>query len=195
MNAEININQLITSIQQGDVKAFDQLYFHFAPILYNRIFKIVKNPENVEEILQEVFLKIWNIREKLEVERGITTLVYRIADNLAIDYFRKACRDKAMQDELWASSVSFYLHTDQGLYEKEKSKILNEAIQLLPPKRKEILRLCNIENKSYSEVATLLGISVSTVSNQLVSAMKDIKNYIQSNYKNELLLLILSFFI
>ncbi len=195
MNAEININQLITSIQQGDVKAFDQLYFHFAPILYNRIFKIVKNPENVEEILQEVFLKIWNIREKLEVERGITTLVYRIADNLAIDYFRKACRDKAMQDELWASSVSFYLHTDQGLYEKEKSKILNEAIQLLPPKRKEILRLCNIENKSYSEVATLLGISVSTVSNQLVSAMKDIKNYIQSNYKNELLILILSFFI
>src|SRR5690606_12686915 len=99
-----------------------------------------------------------------------------------IDYFRKACRDKAIQDELWASSVSFYLHTDQGLYEKEKSKILNEAIQLLPPKRKEILRLCNIENKSYSEVATLLGISVSTVSNQLVSAMKDIKNYIQSNY-------------
>lgn len=195
MNAEININQLISSIQQGDVKAFDQLYFHFAPILYNRIFKIVKNPENVEEILQEVFLKIWNIREKLEVERGITTLVYRIADNLAIDYFRKACRDKAMQDELWASSVSFYLHTDQGLYEKEKSKILNEAIQLLPPKRKEILRLCNIENKSYSEVATLLGISVSTVSNQLVSAMKDIKNYIQSNYKNELLILILSFFI
>lgn len=195
MNAEININQLITSLQQGDVKAFDQLYFHFAPILYNRIFKIVKNPENVEEILQEVFLKIWNIREKLEVERGVTTLLYRIADNLAIDYFRKACRDKALQDELWASSVGFYLHTDQSLYEKEKSKILDEAIQLLSPKRKEILRLCNIENKSYREVATILGISVSTVSNQLVSAMKDIKNYIQSNYKNELLILVLSFLI
>jgi len=183
MQKEINMVQLITALQKGDVTAFDQLYFEYAPLLYNRIFKLIKSPEIVEEILQEVFLKIWNMRAQLEVDRGLKTLLCRISDNLAIDHFRKASRDKALQEELWSSSIGFYLHTEESIFDKEKQRILNEAIQLLSPKRKEILTLCNIENKSYKEVAKMLGISVNTVSNQLVSAMKDIKNYIQSKYE------------
>lgn len=190
----IDLNVLLSAMKADQVMAFDQLYFHFAPILYQRIFRLLKSPENVEEVLQEVFLKIWNMRDQLEADKGFTTLLFRMCDNLAIDHFRKSCRERSMQDELWASSISYYMHTEEAIFSKEKLQILDEAIQGLSPKRKEILLLCNIENKSYKEVASQLGISVSTVSNQLVSAMKDIKNYIQRNYKNEYLVFFWIFF-
>ncbi len=189
---EIDIVQLLSALKDGQQVAFDELYFHFAPKLYQRIYRLLKNPEVVEEILQDVFLKVWSMRSQLDAEKGFTTLLYRMTDNLAIDHFRRSCLEKASQKEIWASSISYYLHTEEAIISKEKIKILDEAIQRLSPKRKEILTLCNIEHKSYKEVAALLGISVSTVSNQLVNAMKDIKSYIQSNYKNEYFLLILS---
>src|SRR5690606_41517380 len=93
-----------------------------------------------------------------------------MANHLAIDVFRKISRDKVLQQELWASTVSFYLHTEEALLAKEQRQLIFAAIEQLPPKRKQILILCKQEDKSYQEVAELMGISVSTVSNQLVKA-------------------------
>ena len=186
---------LLEELQQGNIEAFNKLYSHYAPLLYARLLRLLKNHESVEEILQEVFIKIWERRKLIETNRGFKTFIYRIADNLAIDLFRKISRDKALQMELWASSISFYLHTDEKYHEEEQVEILKEAINALPPRRKEILLLCKLEDKSYKEVADLLGISVSTISNQLVSATKDIKDYIVKNYKNDYLVAFIISFI
>jgi len=73
--------------------------------------------------------------------------------------------------------------------------MLTNAIDSLSPKRKEILLLNKFEDKSYKEIADLLGISVSTVSNQLVSALKDIKEYIQKNYRDEYIISLFAAFL
>lgn len=179
--------RLLEEMQQGRIAAFNQLYSQYAPILYQRLLRLLKNPDSVEEILQEVFLKIWNKHEEIVPEKGFKTFIYRMADNMAIDLFRKIGRDKALQLELWAASISFYLHTEEKLLNKEKVRIVHEAIQSLPPKRRDILVQCKLEDKSYKEVAEKMGISVSTVSNQLVSAMKDVKEYIVKNYREDYL--------
>lgn len=180
--------KLLEEMKQDNIAAFNQLYNKYAPILYQRLLRLLKNPESVEEILQDVFLKIWNKREEIKPEKGFKTFIYRMADHMAIDLFRKIGRDKAMQLELWAASVSFHLHTEEQVFDKEKAGIIQEAIRSLPPKRREILIQCKLEDKSYKEVAEMMGISVSTVSNQLVSAMKDIREYIVKNYREDYLI-------
>ncbi|WP_437919969.1 RNA polymerase sigma factor [Sphingobacterium sp. LRF_L2] len=197
MNENVKIAEqlLLQQVSNGDIHAFSKLYHMYAPGLYNRLSRIVKNPENVEEILQDAFLKIWDKRSAIEPDKGFKTFLYRIADHLAIDLFRKATRDKALQLELWAASISFYFHAEETLLNKEKAAIIQEAIQRLTPKRREILTLCKLEEKSYKEVADLLGLSISTVSNQLVSAMKDVRSYIVANYSHDYLISFLFLFI
>lgn len=187
MNEQVNFDEinLLKEMRAGSVVAFNQLYSRYAPILYKRLLRLLKNPESVEEISQDVFLKIWNKRAEIEPEKGFKAFIYRVADNMAIDLFRKIGRDKALQLELWAASISFYLHTEEKIIDKEKADILRQAIQNLSPKRREILVLCKLEDKSYKEVAAQMGISVSTVSNQLVAAMKDMKKFIVKNYRED----------
>lgn len=184
----IDESKLLEEMKQDDIAAFNQLYRQYAPLLYQRLLRLLKNPESVEEILQDVFLKIWNKRREIVPEKGFKAFIYRMADNMAIDLFRKIGRDKALQLDLWAASISFYLHTEEKMLHKENTHIVQEAIQTLPPKRRDILIQCKLEDKSYKEVAETMGISVSTVSNQLVSAMKDMKEYIVKNYGKDYLI-------
>ncbi|MRX48087.1 sigma-70 family RNA polymerase sigma factor [Pedobacter sp. HX-22-1] len=83
-----------------------------------------------------------------------------------------------MQDYFIESFANLYSETEDYLLNKERNAILNAALETLSPKRREIFKLCKFEDKSYKEVADILQISPSTVSNQLVAATKSIKEYI-----------------
>lgn len=176
---------LLSQLRNDSLTAFNEIYTLYAPSLYKRLIRLLKDPEVVEEILQDIFLKVWDKRHEIMPDKGFKTFIFRMADNQAIDLFRKIGRDKRLQMELWASSISFYFHLEENVLKEEEVSILKEAIETLSPKRKEILILCKMEERSYKETAEMLGVSVSTVSNQLVSAMKDIKEYIERNYKAE----------
>lgn len=169
---------LLYRFRDGDEIAFAEIYRLCAPALYHRIMRLLKDIDTTEEILQDVFLKLWEHRERIDPELGFRTYLYRIADNLAIDVFRKISRDRSLQKELWARSVGFCLQKEEAFGITDHYQLVAEAIDTLPPKRKQILVFCKLEEKSYQEVAELMGISVSTVSNQLVRAVKDIKSYV-----------------
>jgi len=182
---------ILEKLKDGDLNSFNEIYFQYSPKIYVRLIRLVKDQTIAEEILQDVFTRIWLHREKIDPTKGFVSFLNHISDNLAMDFFRKVQRDKALQLEIWASAIELYYHTEEKLFLKDKQQILSKAIDSLRPKRKEILMLNKFEDKSYKEIADLLGISVSTVSNQLVSALKDIKEYIQKNYRDEY---IISFF-
>ena len=187
-NRLIDNRPLLQELKTGSMTAFNKIYLYYSPPLYKHLLKFLKSPELVEEVLQEVFVKVWNLRAEIDPEGGFKTYLYTISSNLAINVIKKVNRDKALQKELWASSISYYLHTEEKLLNKERQEIINLAIATLTPKRREILLFCKVEGKSYKEVADLLGISVSTVSNQLVNATQDIRNFIVKNYSQEYLL-------
>lgn len=181
-------NLLLLQLRAGQMAAFNKLYTMYSPRLYVHLLKFLKSPELVEEVLQEVFVRVWQNRESIVPEKGFNSFLYTIAHNLAINMIKKINRDRSLQMEVWASSISYYLHTEENLLDKERMAIMNQAIATLTPKRREILLFCKVEGKSYKEVAELLGISVSTVSNQLVNALQDIRNFIVKNYSQEYLL-------
>lgn len=181
----------LQKLKNGDLNSFNEIYFQYSPKIYIRLIRLVKDQSVAEEILQDVFTKIWLHRERIDPTKGFVSFLNHISDNLAMDFFRKVQRDKALQLEIWASAIELYYHTEEKLFFKDKQQMLTKAIDSLSPKRKEILMLNKFEDKSYKEIADLMGISVSTVSNQLVSALKDIKEYIRKNYRDEY---IISFF-
>jgi len=186
-SVDIDVKLLLRDLKAGSLPAFNQLYMFYSPALYAHLLKFLKSPELVEEVLQEVFVKLWNLRTEIEPDRGFKTFLYTISSNLAINLIKKINRDKALQAEVWDSSISYYLHSEEKLLDKERLEIVDRAIATLTPKRREILHFCKVEGRSYKEVAELLGISVSTVSNQLVNAIHDIRRFIVKNYSEEYL--------
>jgi len=192
-SSEINAD-LLRRLREGDAVAFGKIYKILAPVLYQRLLRLLKDTEVVEDILQDTFFKLWEKRKEINPEQGFIAYLYRIADHLAVDVFRRISRDRALQQELWASTLSFYLHTEETLLAKEQQQLISMAIEQLPPKRKQILILCKMEDKSYQEVAELMGISVSTVSNQLVKAIKEIKKHVlHSAHGEQVIILYLLF--
>lgn len=185
----------LEKLKNGDLDSFNDVYFQYSPKIYVRLIKLVKNQTIAEEILQDVFTKIWLYRKKIDPSKGFISFLNHISDNLAMDFFRKVQRDKALQLEVWASAIELYYHTEEKVFFKDTQHMLSKAIDSLSPKRREILMLNKFQEKSYKEIANELGISVSTVSNQLVSALKDIKEYIQKNYPNEYIISFLAAFL
>ncbi|WP_295772290.1 RNA polymerase sigma-70 factor [uncultured Mucilaginibacter sp.] len=186
---EAGHEQIIRLLKEGDTAAFGQVYDQYSGMLLAKILRMVKDTSAAEELLQDVFLKVWSNREKIDANQSFKPWLYAIAINGVYDYYRKLSRDARLQEEMINRFEEFYNSADDdGIFEKRR-ELLDQALQKLPPQRLAVFKLCRIEGKSYQEAALELGISASTVSNQLVQATKTIKEYI-FNSKTLMFLLI-----
>jgi len=169
--------ELLSQVREGDVKAFERIYRSYSPRLYGSIFRIVKSVPVTEELLQDVFQRVWEHRKTIDVNLSFKSYLFTIARNLVYDYFNKASRQKLMERYLQAKEMSSSDVFRNQLEEKESEQLLEKAIHQLPPQRRLVYTLCKIEGRSYDEVSRTLGISVSTISDHMVKAAKSIKAY------------------
>lgn len=167
--------ELLAKLQSGDHAAFGKIYGIYSRRIYLNTLKLVKDEDEAQEILQDVFIRIWNARETIDSSRPFGSFLFSIARNLIRDFFRKAARDERMRQLLAERGSELYDHIESAIDHKETSEILQRAIDALPQQRKMIFTLCRVEGKSYEEVAAILGISVSTVGNQLTKATKTVR--------------------
>lgn len=168
----------LDGLKNGQRAAFDFVYKKYSKLLLPRIQRMVKSPEIVDELMQDVFLKVWTNRAEIDLNKSFKGWIFIIAQTTVFSYYRKLALDKKMQKHLLEAFVEFYDQTEDYIFNKERTQLLKDAIEQLPAQRREIFQLCKMEGKSYQEAATLLSISPSTVSNQLVSATKSIKRYV-----------------
>lgn len=168
---------LLLRLRDGEEYAFERLYRLYSKRIFVNILKLVNDEDQAQEILQDVFVKIWNHRKNIDPERSFSSYLFSIAKNLVRDFFRKAAHDRKLQAMLIANGTELYDHIESALYHKESTAILQVAIEALPLQRKRIFTLCKMEGKSYGEVAAIMGITVSTVGNQLVKATRSVKQY------------------
>lgn len=170
-----NEHMLLTQVRQGDARAFEEIYRIYSPLLYGHILRMVKSASTTEELLQDVFQRLWEYRGKIDPDKSFKSYLFTIARNLVFDYFNNTSRQRIAENYLQqrdaVSGVQYLLE------EKETADILKEAIQQLPPQRKLIYTLCKVEGKSYEDVSRNLGISMSTVSDHIVKATRSIKAY------------------
>ena len=169
--------ELVELLKYGDKFAFEQLYHNYKERIYGNLYKMVKSVEISEEILQDLFVKIWISRENLDIEKSFRSYLFKISENLVYDFFRKAALNKELESYLVSVAVPATSPVEQHIYYKEGNYMLAKAIESLPPRRKQIYILCKIEGKSYREVSRLLGVSISTINEHIVKATRVVKKY------------------
>lgn len=186
---------LLQRLKEGDQGAFELLYTKHAKPVYLKIRRMVKVSEEVDELFQELFVRIWERREQIDIQQPFSAYLYRIAENMVYDFYRKAARTEKLRDTLRMTSQESYDQIEQTLFKKEAITLLHEAIATMPPLRRQAFILCKIEEKSYEEAADIMGISTNTVRNHIVKSMHTLKSYFQDQKKSDsaiLLFLILS---
>lgn len=175
--------QILLELSKGSEVAFEKIYNFLGQRIFYKLCRLLKSEVIAEEILQDVFLTIWNNRSKLKLEKSFYSYIFCIATNKCYDYFRTIKRNKKLLRDL--DQLPIYSDTtEEGVIHKENYEMLHNAIELLPPKRKIIFKLCKIECKSYEQISLQLGVSYSTISDHIVKANRFIKNHIvnEGNY-------------
>jgi RNA polymerase sigma-70 factor (family 1) len=173
----------LEKLKQGDQEAFVQLYRTYKSRIYYNLLRLVKSPDIAEELLQDVFLKVWEHRHSIDPEKPFQSFLLRVASNLAMDFYRKVAKDKRLSEYLMSVSHEGYEHIESGIIALEDAERLNTAINSLPQQRQRVFRLCRIDGMSYEQAANMLDISTGTVKDHLVKAGKFLKQELQSDYK------------
>jgi RNA polymerase sigma-70 factor (ECF subfamily) len=190
-----NITQeLLNRLKKGDMLAFDQVYELYSHKLFSFVFKILKNEVEVDDIVQEVFVKIWESRHKLEDYKLLNSYIFTIAYNNSIDLIRKRINNNKYLEYLKNSaSINLTPSVITQIEFNELSSQVEKLIANLPDRQKQVYLLHREEGLTYPEIAEQLGISKNTVEIHMVKALK----YLRQNMDNSLLvnLLFVSLFL
>lgn len=191
---KIDNEELLRKIAAGDERAFQSLFESYRSRLYHYMLSIVKSTEIAEELVVDVFMKIWMGREVLTQIENIDAFLFRVACNKSIDFLRKAANNPELTNIIWDNIQLASSNTaETRLMQEEYEKILRDAIELLPPKRRQVYRLSREEGKSHAEIAKELGIAPSTIANQIVDAQRFIKSHLLKYLNSTVLFAILMF--
>lgn len=162
--------ELLAQVANGNEKAFEWLVNRFSDILGAYIFRLTHSREITEEIVQDVFLKIWNARQMLPGVGNFHAWLYVVSKNQAISALRKAIRERAGKElithNLWDQ--------DDNSWEDEKLSAIEKAIAQLPPQQKKVFTLSRHDGLSYKEIAEQMHLSTETVKKYLQIATQSI---------------------
>lgn len=172
--------ELLLRLKSGDHIAFEMMFHRYKSQMAGNALRLLKSPELAEDLLQEIFIRLWEQRSKIDIERTIGSYLYRIASNLAYDYFRKVARDRKLADKLLSVYPSVYEPIEKAVFDQENKLALDNALSMLPEQQRIVFTLCKIEEKSYQEVASMLNISIGTVNNHLTRANSSLRVLLKS---------------
>lgn len=169
-------SELLMDVKLGSRCAFEQLYNLHRSVIYNNLKKLIRDEFTAKEILQDVFMRIWERRTELEPEKSFRAYLFRIARNMVMDYYRKVKTEKKLIDNLQVFASEMSDQSMESMISRDEEDLLMGAIDTLSPQRKRIFILCKLEGKSYEEVSRMLGVSSSTISDHIVKATKSIRD-------------------
>lgn len=173
--------ELMKRLQKGDQIAFKQLFNRYREKLLFYTITIVKSEGAAKDIVQETFIKLWTTRHKLDPDQSLSGFLHTIARNMSLNHLKRAGYDQKLKERIWEriQEVQQRIEIEEVLFGRESSKLVQEAICQLPPRRKQIFTLSRDQGLTHLDIARQLDISPNTVKNQIVSALKEIRAYLQ----------------
>lgn len=171
--SQLGDEELMLQCQKGRTHALGELYNRFYRPLYGFIYRYVNSPDRVEDLLQEVFLRVYAGREKYQTTAKFSSWIYRIARNLCIDEKRRYWNRKVSldsesrrdEDQLGIIETTPAKGPDsrQALEDKELGEQIYQAINTLSAEQREVVIMHKYQEMSYKEIADILDISVESV--------------------------------
>lgn len=184
-------NGLVQLLQKGNVEAFDSLFDVYSQKLFGFALKYFKNESDAEELVQEVFVKVWENRQTLKSELSFKSYLFTIALNQIRKHFNKKATSLRYLESL-QNEPEFI--ENQAIRESDYESALNQInliIEQMPPRRREIFMKSKLEGKSSKEIAAELNISAGTVDNQVSEALRFIRTHLKSENLAPLLFAVL----
>ena len=176
--------ELLQQIAAGDQAAFRQVYAYFYKRLYQFAMAIVKTRESAEEIVEDVFVRIWQQKETLPAIRNLRVYLYTATKNTSLNYLSKKARESIAEPfdhihiELGGSDIT----PEQILITAEMYQKVQKAVEALPPRCKMIFKLVREDGLRYKEIAEILNISVNTIDVQMAIAVKRIATALEAEF-------------
>lgn len=177
----LNDVHALRKIKEGDIKTFESVFKLYYSQLTIYAFSITDRQDVAEEIVQDVFYKIWKERENLQIFYSLKSYLYGAVRNQSLQYcehrnVRERYKEKLLATGETNSEVN---PEDQFLY-KELEDIINRTLEKLPERRRQIFGLHRFEGKKYKEIADELSLSVKTIEAEMTKAYQALRKVIEN---------------
>lgn len=171
---------LLEKITQGDEVSFRILFDQHRKYIYSYALKILKSEIYAEEILHDVFMKIWQ-HENLEAIENLEAYLKTLTKNITFNVLRRIKLELRVNHELSHTWQETHNDTEETIIGNEAVQLLNQGIQLLPPQQKLVYTLCREEGLKYAQVAEKLSLSPLTVKTHMQQALRFLRNYVSKH--------------
>ncbi|MCK5729521.1 MAG: RNA polymerase sigma-70 factor [Draconibacterium sp.] len=188
---KISDADLAHCIKYGEKDAYQELFKKYAPKIYHFSLSYLKNESDAEELVQDVFLKVWEKREILDVSQNVKAYIFKIAISTIYDFIRRKNIESAFNDFAQVNFSKSSNDTWDTVIFEEMQTTLNDLVTQMPEQRRKIFRLSKIKGLTNNEIALKLDLSKRTVENQIYRAIVFLKEHL----RNESIFALLFFYL
>lgn len=173
-----NEHQLLIRLKNHDHAAFTVIYNQYSGKLFRYALKIIKSTQIAEDAVQDVFVKLWDNAGTLQIGSSLQAYLYRSVYYYLLNLIKRGAVEHKFVDEIMNSAAQASQCTEESVFYKETLKQVQFAVESLPPQRKLIFEMGRYQGMSHRQIAQELQIADSTVNNQIVKALKTIKEHL-----------------
>lgn len=171
--------ELFNRVKQGDEKAFESLFKFYYQRLCNYAYSMVVDTAEAEEVVQQVFINIWDKRENIFIDTSFQSYVYRAVNNTCLNKIKQrkvySLHHENIKQELPKSIDS----TSENILSDELRGAINDAVDMLPEQCRLVFQMSRFEGKKHQEIADELELSIKTVENQIGKALKHMREHLR----------------
>jgi len=181
--------EIVSAIRQGDEAAFERTFRKYYDRLCNYANSLLKEEDEAEEVVQTVFLTIWEKRTELEITLSLKSYLYRAVHNHCLNRFKHASVREAHREYTQNFLPQAYESVTEVIHASELEERIEAAVSSLPEQCQIAFRMSRFEEMKYQEIADQLGISIKTVENQIGKALKILRSAL-ADYLPALLIMV-----
>ena len=171
---------LASLLKDGDETAFDYFFKTYYSSLCVYAYRYLNNMDEAEEIVQDVFIKLWEKRDELSIKSSVKDYLFRAVHNKSLNNIKQNQRKQKYIDSTMAQKQNSSSVTEENKYaEFEVNELMKDTLNLLPQQCKQVFVLSRFKNLKNKEIAARLGISIKTVENQMGKALKIFRNVLK----------------
>ena len=186
---------LLIDLKDGSFQAFERLYNMYSGKLYNFIMRLSSgNLYMAEEVVQSTFIRIWEVREKVDTNASFISFLCTIAKNLLMNMYQRQTVEYVYNEYLLKSGLDHDSQTEDTIDLHFLNDYIDSLAEELPAQRKKVFILSKRQNYTNKEIAEMMGISESTVATQLSLAVKFMREQLMKHY-DKVIAFLIAFFV
>ena len=175
----MNRRNLLEQFKAGDSSAFEHLYLDYSPKVFRFARRYTNHHEDAEEIVQDVFIRLWETREAIDPDRNFDNYLFTITRNLIFNRYRAKVNEQQYKTAILASFEQEYECTKEEVIAEDLSQHIDKIVSQFPPKQQKVFNMSRKQMLSHKEIAEKLGITEKTVRAHIYQVLSKIRLFLE----------------